>query len=544
MGHRSTEWCPRCGTSLSQHELTQAGVYQDRADPSLFVRLPLLDRHGESLVVWTTTPWTLPANVAVAVHPDERVRPPRERRMGRASAATPTTRSSSACAASELVGWRYAGPFDDLPPGSQVEHRVVPWDEVSLEEGTGLVHIAPGCGGEDFELCEAARPARADAGRRVGPLLRRLRLAARPLDDRGCRPDHRRASASAASSSRPAIYTHAYPHCWRCDTPLIFRLSDDWFIAVDELRPTAARGEREGRVGARVHGQAHGRLAAQHGRLEHLAPPLLRPAAAVLPVRVRAPERDRLEGRARASGRSRGSTSSRSYAGRGSTVCRSAASRAARLSSASSRSATSGSTRGSSRSRRSAGRTRSGSRRATRTGAAKGLTTADLPDHAYWEEWFPADWVSEMREQIRLWFYSQFFMSVVLVGRSPYKRVLGYEKMLDENGPRDARLLGEHDPGRGRVRADGRRRDALAVLRAAARPQPALRLRAGARDQAAAAHVLELGQVPRRLRQHRGLRAVAGRSPSRTASCGRSTAGWSSGRSSSSPTRPTATRRR
>src|SRR5947207_8002919 len=71
MGHRSTEWCPRCGTSLSQHELTQSGVYQDRADPSLFVRLPLLDHEGESIVVWTTTPWTLPANVAAAVHPDE-----------------------------------------------------------------------------------------------------------------------------------------------------------------------------------------------------------------------------------------------------------------------------------------------------------------------------------------------------------------------------------------------------------------------------------------------------------------------------------------
>src|SRR5206468_6525370 len=68
------------------------------------------------------------------------------------------------------------------------------------------------------------------------------------------------------------------------------------------------------------------------------------------------------------------------------------------------------------------------------TGAAKGLTTADLPDHAYWEKWFPADWVSEMREQIRLWFYSQFFMSVVLVGTSSYKRVLGYEKILDEHG--------------------------------------------------------------------------------------------------------------
>jgi isoleucyl-tRNA synthetase len=68
------------------------------------------------------------------------------------------------------------------------------------------------------------------------------------------------------------------------------------------------------------------------------------------------------------------------------------------------------------------------------TGAAAGLTGAPLPDHAYWEKWFPADWVSEMREQIRLWFYSQLFMSVVLVGRAPFDRVLGYEKMLDEHG--------------------------------------------------------------------------------------------------------------
>jgi isoleucyl-tRNA synthetase len=68
------------------------------------------------------------------------------------------------------------------------------------------------------------------------------------------------------------------------------------------------------------------------------------------------------------------------------------------------------------------------------TGASAGLSTADLPDHAYWEQWFPADWVSEMREQIRLWFYSQLFMSVALVGRAPFRQVLGYEKMLDERG--------------------------------------------------------------------------------------------------------------
>ena len=73
-------------------------------------------------------------------------------------------------------------------------------------------------------------------------------------------------------------------------------------------------------------------------------------------------------------------------------------------------------------------------RPATRAGAGEGVTVADLPDHADWQKWFPADWVSEMREQIRLWFYSMLFMSVVLVGRAPYRRVLCYEKVNDETG--------------------------------------------------------------------------------------------------------------
>ena len=153
--------------------------------------------------------------------------------------------------------------------------------------------------------------------------------------------------------------------------------------------------------------------------------------------------------------------------------------------------------------------------------------------------WFPADWVSEMREQIRLWFYSQFFMSVVLV--RPFAVPAGARLREDARraGPRDARLVGEHDPRRGRVRADGRRRDALAVLRPAARPQPALRLRPCARDQAEAAHLLALGQVPRRLRRtSRASRRPGHRLEPASTSCGRSTAGSSSGRSSSSPRRP------
>src|ERR671922_1624531 len=154
MGHRSTEWCPRCGTSLSQHELTQGGVYQERSDPSLFVRFPLLDRPGESVVIWTTTPWTLPANVAAAVAPDAEYGL-RDNGEWVAVARYPADTFVRTVRGEELLGLRYKGPFDDLRPAREVEHRVIPWDEVSLEEGTGIVHIAPGCGGEGFEVLRA-----------------------------------------------------------------------------------------------------------------------------------------------------------------------------------------------------------------------------------------------------------------------------------------------------------------------------------------------------------------------------------------------------
>src|SRR5579875_1850711 len=151
MGHRATAWCPRCGTSLSQHELTQSGVYQERIDPSLYVRFPLLDHPGESIVVWTTTPWTLPANVAAAVHPEGEYGL-RESGEWVLASRFPDEAFARRARGSELVGLRYQGPFDTLGPGSTVEHRVIPWDEVSFEEGTGIVHIAPGAGPEDFEL--------------------------------------------------------------------------------------------------------------------------------------------------------------------------------------------------------------------------------------------------------------------------------------------------------------------------------------------------------------------------------------------------------
>ncbi len=185
------------------------------------------------------------------------------------------------------------------------------------------------------------------------------------------------------------------------------------------------------------------------------------------------------------------------------------------------------------------------SSRATRPARRPGLTKADLPDHAYWEKWFPADWVTEMREQIRLWFYSQFFMSVVLVDRSPYKRVLGYEKMLDEHGREMHGSWGNMIDAE-----DAFERMGADVMRWQYCAQPPDRnllfgFGPGARDQAQAPDAS--GTVTKFLvdyGEHRGLRA--GRSP--TSSSGlagverdRSTAGSSRGRTSSCarPRRPT-----
>src|SRR3954463_14838166 len=157
VGHRSTEWCPRCGTSISAHELT--GRYVDRADPSLQVSLPLTDRPGEALVIWTTTPWTLPANVAASVKPDAEYvwveldggRPVGAKERCEAVFGDGANVVGSV-RGSELVGRPYATGFDDLDAQAGIAHRVVADADIVLDEGTGIVHIAPGCGAEDFEI--------------------------------------------------------------------------------------------------------------------------------------------------------------------------------------------------------------------------------------------------------------------------------------------------------------------------------------------------------------------------------------------------------
>ncbi len=428
-GHRSVEWCPRCGTSLSQHELINS--YEELTHPSLYVRFPLKGREHESLVVWTTTPWTLPANVAAAVKADAEYGLT-ETGDWWAVERKPDATFVRRVRGDELVGLEYEGPFDELPAQRGVEHRVIPWDEVALTEGSGIVHIAPGCGSEDFELS------------RVHDLA-----VVTPIDESGhFYSDYGEFEGrSTEEVEKPIVVeldrrgllveqssiVHRYPICWRCATPLVFRIADDWLIRADEIRQQMLdanatvqwtpdfyskrmddwlRNMDDWNISRRryfglplpfyacdscgtltVVGSLAELRERATGGLEQLQE-LHRPWIDDVPIRCECGEEVR-----------RVTEVGDAWLDAGIVPF---------------------STLGWQNPQWIEG--------GYATGAAEGLTGADLPDHAYWEKWFPADWVSEMREQIRLWFYSQCFMSVTLIGTSPYMSVLTYEKLLDENG--------------------------------------------------------------------------------------------------------------
>ena len=430
LGHRSTEWCPRCGTSISAHELH--GSYEDRIDPSLYVRLPLLEREREALVVWTTTPWTLPANVAAAVNPAAEYGLLETGDWVAVELAPEAAVFTKRARGEELVGLRYTGPFDTLEPGAAVEHRVIPWDDVDLATGTGIVHIAPGCGAEDFDLS------------RVHDLQ-----VLTPVDESGhFYPEygwlHGLSTVEAADQIvsdlgdrgllvRAETYDHSHPFCWRCHTPLIFRISDDWFIAADELRPQLLAANAEVEWTPAYMGKLMddwlrnlGDWNISRRRYYGLPLPIYPCACGHLNV---VGSRAELEARA-TGGLEQLEELRRPWIDEVRIRCEQCDEEVERVEEVGDVWLDAGIVPFSTLGWESPEWVPEG----YGTGAAKGLTTADLPDHAYWEQWFPATWVSEMREQIRLWFYSQLFMSVILVGRAPFERVLGYEKMLDEGG--------------------------------------------------------------------------------------------------------------
>jgi isoleucyl-tRNA synthetase len=250
-GYKVVPYCPRCGTPLSDHEVALG--YETVEDPSIFVRLPLVEDPGTSLLVWTTTPWTLPGNVAVAVNPDidyviveselpeggkeklilaqpllEKVFGDDETRLAAGVRVFETFKGR------KLKGLRYQPLFTFLLPDKPA-HSVILGDFVTTDDGTGLVHIAPAFGAEDMQAAlEYDLPVLMTVGE-DGAFIPEIRpwrgkfvkdadpLIIQDLDGRGL-------------LFRAERYSHTYPFCWRCSTPLLYLARGTWYLRTTQFR--------------------------------------------------------------------------------------------------------------------------------------------------------------------------------------------------------------------------------------------------------------------------------------------------------------------
>ncbi|MCR8578109.1 isoleucine--tRNA ligase [Streptomyces sp. Isolate_219] len=245
--HRVAPWCPRCGTGLSDHELAQG--YENVVDPSVFVRLPLTSgplAGRAALLIWTTTPWTLVSNTAVAAHPDVTyvvatdgteqlvvAEPLLEKALGEGWTAT-----GESFTGREMERWAYERPFDLVElEGANI---VVNAEYVTTDDGTGLVHQAPAFGEDDLKTCKAydlpvINPVRPD-----GTFEEQLALVGgqffkkadealvADLDARGLLFKH-------------IAYEHSYPHCWRCHTALLYYAQPSWYIRTTAIKDALLR---------------------------------------------------------------------------------------------------------------------------------------------------------------------------------------------------------------------------------------------------------------------------------------------------------------
>ncbi len=257
-GHKSVPYCPRCGTALSSHEVALG--YEEIEDPSLYFLCHWVDGAGDpdpnhrSFLVWTTTPWTVPSNTALAVDPgltyaevawrDRRIVLAESRVEAIFGEGVEVLRRYSGA---ELEGVRYSRPLGIVEVTEEEKEagwRVVSEDFVSAEDGSGIVHLAPAFGAEDYA-----------AGQRHGfPLLR-------PVDDRGhfreevplvggrfvkdADPLLIEALRSGGTLFRTETISHSYPHCWRCSSPLIYMARESWFAATSSVKGRMLENNRQ-----------------------------------------------------------------------------------------------------------------------------------------------------------------------------------------------------------------------------------------------------------------------------------------------------------
>ncbi|HRU23117.1 MAG TPA: isoleucine--tRNA ligase [Candidatus Latescibacteria bacterium] len=419
-GHDVMPWCPRCGTAISDQEIVTEG-YQELTHTSVTAKFPLVGRPGESLLVWTTTPWTLTANVAAAVHPDLTylaVKQGDETFYLAKACAERTLKNEYAVLrelpGSELLGWAYSGPFDELPPVAGVEHRVIAWDEVTEEEGTGIVHIAPGCGKEDFALGKQFDLAV------IAPIDENGLFAEDFGPFTGKHASHVPEDVFASLKDKGRLYrtqkySHRYPVCWRCKTELLFRLVDEWFIDMSTLRYEIME------VTKRItwmpsYGLDHeldwlknmGDWCISKKRFWGLALPIY-PCQKCGNVDVIGSETELEQRAVEGWEKFAGHSPHRPWVDAVKIGCSKCGSPVSRI--------------------------KDVGNPWLDAGIVPYSTLNYRHDREYWNNWFPAEFITEsLQGQFRNWFYSLLAMSTVMENREPFKRVLGHAQVRDLKG--------------------------------------------------------------------------------------------------------------
>lgn len=416
---RPMPWCPRCGTSLSEHEM--AGSYKQMVHKAVYFKLPLVGTDSK-IVVWTTTPWTLSSNVALAVNPEidyVKVKVKSDDKyliMGRNAlnmVGDDKIEVVESFKGDKLVGLKYETCFPEMEKQKDIDHKIVAWEDVSSEDGTGVVHIAPGCGAEDYEL-----------GKRENLAV------VIPIDDEGVIIDgfgfmtgHNTKEVAelvfAELEKRNKLYKveeheHSYPVCWRCKSEVVFKAVREWQINSEKIRPQLIEAAKTVKwtpdfAGKRMEDWLRnmGNWAISRKRFYGLPLPIYPcddcgeitvvgsreelKKLAVDPKKVdelpdlHRPWIDEIE-----------------------IVCPHCGKHVKRI-------------------------TEVGDCWLD-AGIVAFSTLKYFTDKEYWKQYFPAEWVTEMKEQIRLWFYSLLFMSVVLEERAPYESVLTYNAVIKEDG--------------------------------------------------------------------------------------------------------------
>lgn len=415
--NRPMVWCPRCGTSLSEHEMSNS--YSEVVHTAIYLKLPIIGKDFK-MVAWTTTPWTLSANVALAVNPEidyalvEVVSSGEKLVMG-ANAVKRVLKDDAKVLETfkgeKLVGLNYETCFPELEE-QKFEHRVVAWEDVDEAEGSGVVHIAPGCGAEDFELG-----------------LREDLKQICPIDDQGVLlpntgflagkktvdvvddvVNRLKADGKLLFSHK---HKHSYAHCWRCKTDIVYKLVGTWYIKMDEIRPMALKALDDVNFAPAY---AKKRMEDWLNNMGDWNISRSRFYGLPLPFYV-CPKCGKLhvigsleELKERAVDKSKVDALPNLHRPWIDDVtikcdCGEVLTRVSEVGDC-----------------------------WLDAGITPFTTKKYFTDKKYFNENFPSDYVCEMIEQIKLWFYSLLIMSVVLTGKAPYKNLITYQYVKDENG--------------------------------------------------------------------------------------------------------------